>query len=350
MNNVTPLRRPRTPLGVVIVTFNSEDVIGDCLDSLLATISPALQIVVCDNASGDDTIGVVRAGVARHGLRLDSDGARPADSGHRVMLLRNSCNLGFAAAVNIGLARLSRDPTVGLFWILNPDCLVLPGTAAAYLRAARKTGRFGLMGGRTLYLAPHGQIQSDGGRIGRWTGVCRNANQGRDPNLAQPPRADSLDYLSGANLVASRAFLDHAGPMPEGYFLYYEEVDWAQRRGGLALVTCPEAVVLHHGGTAIGSGIPGRLPSAFSNYFNYRNRMRFMCRHRPVALPTVWGHAMAKIGQLCWRGAWDSAAAAFRGLNGLAPPAAVRRRLSPEAHTRAFGAPRVNADRPILTE
>jgi peptidoglycan/xylan/chitin deacetylase (PgdA/CDA1 family) len=125
--------------------------------------------------------------------------------------------------------------------------------------------------------------------------------------------------------------------MAENYFLYYEELDWAARRGDLPFRLCSEAMVHHHGGTTIGTGSVTRLPSGFANYFNYRNRMRFMWRFHPTRLPLAYGYSMAVIATLCARGAWDSAVGAFCGLHRLSPPAAVRARLSPEAAARAFG-------------
>ena len=305
------------PLAVLIVTYDSAGVIGACLDSLLASTGPRLRTVVVDNASPDHTAAVVRSRLAAAGR-------------HRIELIQAPGNGGFAAGVNLGLARLTRAPLV---WILNPDCTVPPETPGRLFAAARSAPDFALMGGRTLYAAPSVRIQSDGGRIGRWTGVCRLVNRGARPT-APAPLPGTLDFLSGANMLASRAFLDRAGPMDEGYFLYYEEVDWATRRGVLPLAICPEAVVYHRAGTAIGSPAPGRRATSFSNYFNYRSRMRFLRRHRPAALPVAAGFALAKVLQLVLRGALAEADGALRGTFGLAPPRAVRCRLAPSVRYR----------------
>lgn len=340
---------PGAPVGVVVVTHNSQDVVGECLDSLLAPAWPDLRVVVSDNASRDRTVAAVRASAMRACVPVTA-APQSGPAGHSVTILRNRRNRGFAAGVNAALAHLHACPEIGLFWILNPDCRVLPGTAMAYLRGAREAGRFGLIGGRTFYHAPDRTIQSDGGRVGRWSGICRNANQGCRPADAVVPLPETLDYVSGANFAVSRAFLDRAGAMPEDYFLYYEEVEWAMRRGDLPLVICPNAAVLHHCGTSAGSGIPGRTPSAFSNYFNYRNRMRFMRRQRPIALPTSWALSMARIARLGARGAWAAAWGAFCGLNGLAPPPAVRARLALDAEGTASRPVGVDQVRQPLTD
>ncbi len=309
------MHQAMSPLGVVIVTHRSADVIDTCLESLRATTGPAMRIIVVDNASPDISADLVRAQLRRPGR-------------HKIELINARENRGFAAGANLGLARLREDPAISWFWVLNPDCTVQPETPERYLAALETAPPFSLMGGRTLFADPPGAIQSDGGRTGYWTGVCRLVNRGASP-IAPPPDTASLNFISGANMVASRAFLDRAGPMPEDYFLFYEEVDWAARRGTLPLLLCPEAIVHHKVGTSTGSAAAGRAASAFANYFNYRGRVRFLARHRPWVLPLAVGFALLKAGQTLLQ---DGTAPAFGALCGalwLPPPSSVRRRIEP---------------------
>ena len=308
-------------LGVIIVTYNSAGVIGGCLASLLAVRKPPLRIVVVDNASSDGSARIVERSASIRGP-------------HRVELIRAQANRGFASGVNLGLAHLSADPAIGYFWILNPDCVVPDDTPATYLAALKAAGPFALMGGRTLYAATRPAIQSEGGRIGRWTGVCRLTNRGCDPATARSPAEETLDFISGANMIASRAFLDRAGPMAEDYFLYYEEVDWAVRRGDLPLRLCPDAIVHHHAGTSIGSATLENGATAFASYFNHRARMRFLWRHRARALPTALAFALLRAAMLAIRGERGEAIGALRGTLGLAPPPEVAARLIHEGASR----------------
>lgn len=324
-------------IGVIIVTFQSADVIAACLESLRTSTEPNLHVVVCDNASEDGTRDVIRNWAEAKNVALTEltpDGP-PVSAGFS--MLNTGGNLGFAGAVNAGLTRLLAAPDVDLFWVLNPDCEALPDTASAFARKAQEAGPFALMGGRIRYHEAPGHIQSDGGVVFPWSGICKNLNSGLLPQTAVTPDPTTLDFISGASVVASRQFVEQAGLMTEDYFLYYEEIDWAARRGDLPLILCPEAEVMHHGGTTIGTGAMNRRPSPFANYFNYRNRMRFVRRFRPMALPTAWLLSMLRVTKLVSLGAMDEALAAARGLNGLPPPAAVRDRIAPEDRGRAFG-------------
>lgn len=326
--DLPPLARsPR--LGVVIVAFNSADVILDCLESLLASPGMALSVVVVDNGSSDGTPDLLRAWAAGQPWQpapdlpfaltpaakpLRLDGAASDPDGHRITLLDTWINAGFAAGVNRGLALLAADP--------GPD--------------------FALMGGRVLYWPSDDQIQIDGGLIDWRTGVTGNLNQYAQSTATPAPDPAQMAFITGASMVASRRFYAAAGPMPEDYFLYYEEVDWALRRNALPgaplpLAYCPQALVWHRAGTAIGSPTLDRPASAFSLYFKHRARLRFMRRHFPASLPLALAYSLAKSAQLLVKGypveAWTILSASL----GLGPSARIRARLSPEAAALAFG-------------
>ncbi len=320
--------------GICIVTFGSEDVIGACLEGLRRSEDQKFKVVIIDNASTDSTCGRVLTKAADAGwshsdiaLQPDASGAT-AGAKKKLTLLRSSRNLGYAGGVNRGLEALMTEADIRWFWVLNPDSEPMPSTIADYRHEAEAAGEFALMGGRTLYYEAPNAIQSDGGRVHPWTGICSNVNQGRLPQKVNPPAASAIDFISGANVVASRLFLERVGLMREDYFLFYEEVDWAKRRGNMPLVFCAEAVVLHHGGTAIGSGSINRRASGFANYFNYRNRLRFVWRFTPYAAPAAYFYSSAKIVHLLLLGAWREAVGAFRGLNQLQPPSEVYQRIS----------------------
>lgn len=330
-------------IGVIIVTYASSDVIVDCLASLLPSHKAELRVVVADNQSPDDTVSHIRAWAHDAGIELEEYEAcnPPAESEKLtpapITVVHTGGNLGYAGGVNAGLRILRTQPDIDLFWVLNPDCVVPSETPSAIQRAASAHPGFGIMGGRIIYQEPPNLIQSDGGRLRRWTGICENINQGYLPDQAVPPDPGSLSFVSGAHLIVSRTFLDQVGLMREDYFLYFEEVDWAMRRGNLSLNFCSDALVYHHGGTSIGTGSVTRRASGFANYFNYRNRMRFMRRFYPGAVPAAYFYSFLKIIKLASEGAWMECIAAFRGLNGMSPPHAVAERVTSNAHIYAFG-------------
>lgn len=335
------------PLGVVLVAFDSSDVILDCLESLLASTGVALRIVVVDNGSSDGTPGLLRdwaAGRVPYTPAPDlpvpvAPSPKPlvlhetlagaeTGTGHAVALVETGRNTGFAGGVNRGLAELARLPGLDRFWVLNPDSVVPPDTARAFAAAPGPEGGFALMGGRVLYLERPDMIQIDGGTINRHTGITGNLNLFAAFSETPLPDPARMDFVTGASMVASRTFYEAAGPMREDYFLYYEEVDWALRRGALPLAFCPGAIVYHRGGSAIGSATVDRPASPFALYFKHRARMMFLRRFFPSGVLTGRLWSLAKAGQFLLKGFRPEAAALLRGTFGAGPPRAVCDRLS----------------------
>ena len=248
-------------IGVVIVAFNSSDVIAGCLDSLIAQDGPTPTIVVVDNASDDTTVLAVRSWAKDRKdasgqdllFEVDAQGLAKPRRGAQVLLLHSGVNLGFAGGVNLGLSALATLAEIAHFWVLNPDAYADPQATIAILAAAQETPVYGLMGGRVCYATPPHTIQTDGGLLNMWTGVSSDVNQGKQAATAAMPTASEIDFINGANMVASRRFYDEIGPMREDYFLYYEETDWALRRGDFPLLVASGFIAYHHAGTAIGS-------------------------------------------------------------------------------------------------
>lgn len=336
-------------LGVTVVTFNSSDVILDCLESLLAQTGVCLRIAVVDNGSSDDTVALLhrwRQGTAGRDVSDDLpfelqpaakpfafDAAEIGAAGHSVTLIETGRNGGFAAGVNVGLAHLAQNDAIDRFWILNPDGVATPGCAAALAHEPEPKDGFSLMGGRVLYCDGTERIQIDGGTLNRRTGVTGNINLGA-PADTPPPDPAEMDFITGASMVASRHFYEQAGPMPEEYFLYYEEVDWAMRRGNLPFLYCEKGIVYHRAGTAIGSPKLGRTASPFSLFFKHRARMMFIRRYYPRAQLIALLYSLAKSAQLLLKGFWPEAYTLLIASLGFGPQASIRAKLSPDAKNK----------------
>ncbi|MEO0830107.1 MAG: glycosyltransferase family 2 protein [Pseudomonadota bacterium] len=349
------------PVGVVIVTFNSGHEAVDCVASLLASAAAdglTLHICVVDNASTDDTVPRLKewaAGTAPYSapdglpfVQTFSSSAPRLVEGEPDLapvedvdftLIHSGGNLGFAGGVNVGLAYLARVSEIEHFWVLNPDSVVPPGSLKALARSIETGTPYALMGGRVVYFDQPDRIQIDGGLIKRSTGVTGNFNLGKSHARSTPPQPSELDFITGASMVASRQFYERTGPMREDYFLYYEEVDWAMRRGDLPLAYCPGLLVYHHGGSSIGSPVFGRTASPFSLYFKHRGRAMFQRRFNPGSMSTTHAYTLAQAARTLLRSRGDFAAAGaiLRGGLGLTPPASVLDRLDAATRTRAFG-------------
>lgn len=324
-------------LGVVVVTYCGADVIATCLQTLMSAHDVALRVVVVDNGSPDNTVQVIKdwaSGAAPFDAKLPfavSDIAKPvpldgSGSGHQITLIDTGQNTGFAGGVNRGLAHLAQDPTIDRFWVLNPDCAVPPDTPA---KLATAPEGFALMGNRIIFQDDPDMIQIDAGLINWTTGVTSNLNTLADPATTPTPATEEMQFISGASMVASRAFYDSVGPMREDYFLYYEEVDWAMRRNA-PLAWAADAPVYHKGGASIGSRTTRQRASVVSLYFIHRARLMFLWRFRKSGLPGGLFYSLAKAVQLLIDRDFKGVEALLRGTFQLPAPRAIRRKLGQE--------------------
>jgi GT2 family glycosyltransferase len=115
---------------VTIVTFNSARFIGQCLRHVLEQDYPPLEVVVVDNASGDETAGILR------------------EFEHRVKVVYNRENVGFAAGQNQAMVLASKDAD----WLLalNPDVRLTPRFTSALLAASQMDADVGSVCGKLL--------------------------------------------------------------------------------------------------------------------------------------------------------------------------------------------------------
>jgi N-acetylglucosaminyl-diphospho-decaprenol L-rhamnosyltransferase len=225
-----------TRTGVVVVTYNSAEVIERCLDACAA-----LPVVVVDNASQDATRELVQRRVS-------------------VRLIANPSNSGFARAVNQGVAALDTE----LILLLNPDTELETGIDALEQACLRPS--VGLAAGQLV--DERGQVQA-GFTLRRFPtpltlvfeilGVNRmlppNPVNRRyrclDLDLSQP---GEVEQPPGAFLMFRREVWHRLGGFDTQFNpLWFEDVDFCRRARdlGLKIQYVPQVTARHRGGHSI---------------------------------------------------------------------------------------------------
>jgi GT2 family glycosyltransferase len=183
------------------------------------------------------------------------------------------------------------------------------------------THRVGMCGTVVRYYHQPDTVQALNGSVFNWW-----TGQSRGIGMRQPAKApfDPLgiarqtDFVLGASLAVSRAFLETVGPMDEGYFLYFEELDWAVRNGGrFATGFAHGATVFHKEGGSIGSSGTAGARSAMSEYWLARARLRFARKHNVLIWPWYWLITLAMAMARLLRGRLAKSVALFKALFGL---------------------------------
>lgn len=318
---------------VVLNWRNGADTV-DCLKSIVTAASSEIAgVVVCDNASGDNSVAVIKEWAASSATNLSefthkdsrftrtNDPIRHTQPGAQfeMVLIHTGANLGFAGGNNVGIQYIQRQCTFDFVFLLNNDALLPPNTVPTMVARCRQDTQIGMCGCTVVYNHTPTQVQAYGGAsyqplLGRASHLGAHAlvSSPRDGHAVEK----KLDYILGAALMVTRPCLERIGGMEESYFLYYEEVDWATRakRSGFTLAYAPSAVVLHKEGGTIGSSSRGGQRSLLSEYYLMRSRLLFTRKFYPQFLPTVIAFALAQSARTLLRRDWPRLAVQMRAL------------------------------------
>jgi len=254
---------------VVIVAHNADGYLRAAVDSVTGQVGPGRVVVV----DAETTDGSVRA------LKGDHPGVRVIPVPNR----------GFSASNNVGIAATSGAYVL----LLNPDAELGDYSLHRLVARAEVDRRAGIIAPRVF--DPDGSVQrgSFGAfptllstltlHVGRWLDKARGGS-----GVARTERAADIapDWVTGACMLVRRAAIEDVGAMDEGFFLYFEDVEWCHRMRdhGWDTAVEPSAVCIHHLGKS--GGGPDRTSQTYRESF-----------YRYCSLYRLWGlAAFARVG------------------------------------------------------
>jgi N-acetylglucosaminyl-diphospho-decaprenol L-rhamnosyltransferase len=285
-------------VGIVVLNYRTGDLTIECLRSLSSEIerTPA-RILVIDNASGDGSVERIRAAISTRGWERWAS----------VLPLERNGGYAFGNNAGIRLFLESADPP-DLVMLLNPDTKVRPGAVQSLSQFMERHSTVGIVGSQLEDSAGIRQASGfrfhtifselDGGlRLGLFSKLIG------DRVVVLPPSAVArrVDWVSGASMMIRRRVFESIGLLDEGYFLYFEEVDFA-RRAGQAGWECwvePHSRVIHLQAQATEVDGPKSRQKRRPTYW-FDSRRRYFIKHYgrayAMAADAVWA-----AGYLTWR-------------------------------------------------
>lgn len=224
-------------LSIIIVNWNTRDLLANCLASVYETVGElAVEVFVVDNASTDGSAAMVR------------------ERFPQVRLIANSENVGFARANNQAIAA-SRGRYVML---LNSDTEVREDALATLVQFMEDHSEAGASG--PCLLNADGSLQtscypllSAGREFWRLLFLDRLIPWATYPmHRWDVVLSRSVEVIKGACLLLRREALDQVGLLDDMYFMYTEEHDLCYRiaQAGWKLYWVPKARVIHYGGAS----------------------------------------------------------------------------------------------------
>jgi GT2 family glycosyltransferase len=227
-----------TDLSIVIVTYNTVDLLGECLRSIQAFVDLThAEVIVVDNASSDGSQQVV------------------ATEHPYVRLICNPGNRGFAQANNQGL----RAANGRYLFLLNSDAALLNPAAAVMMGYLDEHANTAILGASLRNANGSRQYACDLFPLTPWRMLAElvidrirlNNRWTRRGRLSRWTYTEpfEVDWVLGAALMIRRSAMEQVGLLDERFFMYAEDIDWCFRakRAGWKVVFMPSALVLHHG-------------------------------------------------------------------------------------------------------
>jgi GT2 family glycosyltransferase len=249
-------------VAVVVPSWNTVDLLSNCLRSLSAQDLP-LEIFVVDNGSSDGSLELLRREEVTH-LALPR-------------------NVGFAAAVNLGVGRTSAPRVL----VLNADTVVEGGAIETMAAALDDDRSLGGVQPRILQLTPDAGDSVDEARL--YSAGQALTRDGRavelgagQPQVAGPRGQTEIFGVCGAACLLRREMFDQLGGYDERYFSFYEDVDLNVRAriAGWRFAYVPQAVVWHLGNAAWIAG--AARPTAWNARLVARNRLATQAKFMPL--------------------------------------------------------------------
>jgi GT2 family glycosyltransferase len=233
------LNIPVIDIFVVIVNWNTAEILSECLQSIQqSTKSILYKICVVDNGSTDGSVEMV------------------SEHFPEVLLISNKMNRGYAKANNQGIS-IARGRYVLL---LNSDTIIPFGALDQLVAVANKFGE------RLGVLAP--RLKEADGHIQNSIASFPSLTKGLITHLPfsdivipkriidhysiQAEKCNcpcEVDYASGACLLVSKEAIDQVGGLDEDYFMYGEDIDlcYSLRQAGWSVIYYPDIEIIHLG-------------------------------------------------------------------------------------------------------
>ena len=223
---------------VVIVNYRTVELTFDCLRSLVPQLKPSQKVVIVDNDSRDGSVETIEEWVNMKSHE------------QKINVIASAKNLGFSGGNNIGI----NSCEASYYLLLNSDTIVRPEALQHLLQCAKSNSTAGIISPRLEWQDGTPQIScfkfhspiSELIHSASFSFITRLFTKWNIPIDVQS-RDSYPEWTSFACVLIKRQVIEEIGQMDEGYFLYYEDVDYCLKaqRAGWKVFNTPSARVVH---------------------------------------------------------------------------------------------------------
>jgi GT2 family glycosyltransferase len=251
-------------ISIIIVTYNSEKEIVNCINSLLPQMLDLNgEIIIIDNNSNDSTIQLIS--------ELESE---------NISIIQNSDNLGYTIANNQGIQNAKGE----YLFFLNPDTLVPKGVINYLLNKIQEDKNCGAIAPQLRF--PNGKIQNSCRRFPRrrdilyesigFSKLFKNSKEFNywkmgdfDHNITR-----SVDQPAGAALLIPKSIIEEIGSLDEQFPMFFSDVDICKRiwDAGYNVQYNTNSFITHKGGVSVYQKRIKMIVSSHLSFWKYFNK------------------------------------------------------------------------------
>ncbi len=272
-------------LTIIIINYNTPQLVIDCLNSLLPELSCLeAKVLVVDNASNDSSCELIQYWISEQSISEE------------IELISSADNTGFSGGNNLGINYVDSE----YYLLVNSDTLVRKGAIHLLLKAAQKDKDVGLISPRLEW--PDATPQESCFRFhtpiselisSAKTGFITKIFQRFKVPFDVSEQTAYYDWTSFACVLVKAQVFKDVGLMDDGYFMYYEDVAFAYKaqQSGWKVLNVPDAHVVHLRGGSSPVKSQAKQRKRLPRYF-YESRTRYFYQ--------VYGRVGLLMANLCW--------------------------------------------------
>lgn len=264
-------------IAIIILNWNSENYIFDCIESVqkLEIGNWKIDVVIVDNKSTNQSDELIET--------------RYKD----VKLLRNKENLGFTGGNNVGIEH-AMENGADYVMLLNSDTIVDKDLLIELIETAESDKQIGIVGPKIFFASGH-EYKTDyqakdkgkviwyaGGKID-WKNVILSHRGVDEVDQGQYDQRQETDFVTGCCVLVKKQVIEKIGMLDNKYFLYLEDADFCQRAklAGYKIIYSPKGNVWHlnAGSSSVGGGL--------QDYYITRNRLLFGMKYANLKTKTA---------------------------------------------------------------
>jgi len=260
MHNIT---RKEPIFSIIIVTYNSEEFIRECINSILNSKFKEIEVIIVDNASSDNTPFILNEYKNKQLIKI----------------FLNNRNVGFAKACNIG-AMYARGKYLVF---LNPDTIVSPNWLSAIYKIFSEKNNIAIIQPLLLDYYDHRKVYSGGLLLLHpFVGFYWSLGNNDIKKIKEKSKNMYFAFATGAALCIRKDVFTKVGGFDDTFFLYFEEIDlnWRVWLAGYKSICTFNSVVYHAGGK--GASLSSIARKYLRAYFIHRNWFRHIIKNFTV--------------------------------------------------------------------